>query len=117
MKWKYKVFFITFILACIFSLLSSLLINVNNFFLVSAILLVIIIGNVFDIIGTAILSSDISVFNSLASQKVKGSKIAINLCKNASSVSSLCNDVVGDVCGIISGSLLAFLIVNLFTLY
>jgi CBS domain containing-hemolysin-like protein len=41
----------------------------------------------------------------MASKKVKGAKTAINLIKNAEKVSSFCNDVIGDVCGIISGSM------------
>ena len=40
----------------------------------------------------------------MASQKVKGAKMAIKLKQNADKVSSFCNDVVGDICGIISGS-------------
>ena len=37
-------------------------------------------------------------------QKVKGADVATILKKNAAKVSSFCNDVVGDICGIISGS-------------
>ena len=46
---------------------------------------------------------------------MKGAKKAISICKNASSVSSFCNDVVGDVCGILSGSLVTILVINLFS--
>lgn len=113
-NWTYIVFLITFILACLFSLLANMLGNLNNYLLVSTILLVIMIGIVFDVIGTSVLSCDIKVFHSKASQKIKGSKEAVNLAKNASRVSSICNDVVGDICGIISGSLVAVLIINLF---
>ena len=40
----------------------------------------------------------------MASQKVMGSKTAINFIKNKEKVSSFCNDVIGDICGVVSGS-------------
>ena len=112
--WTIKVFFITFLLAAIFSVIANLLGKLNNFILVAVTLLVLLIGIVFDCLGTAALSCDIKVFHSKASQKIKGSKEAINLAKNNAKVSSICNDIVGDICGIISGSLLTILIINLF---
>lgn len=113
-NWTLIVFILTFILAMIFSIIANLLGEVNNFILASVTLLVIMIGILFDTIGTAVLSCDIKVFHSKASQKIKGGKEAVNLAKNASKVSSICNDVVGDICGIISGSLVTVLIINIF---
>ena len=114
-NWTIKVFFITFILATIFSLIANVLGNLNNIILIICILVIIFLGIIFDVIGTAVLSCDLKVLHSKASQKLKGAKEAIKLAKNASSVSSFCNDVVGDVCGILSGSLIAILAINLFT--
>lgn len=113
-NWTIIVFILTFILAAIFSSLTNLLGNLNNFILVAVTLLVLMIGIIFDCIGTAALSCDIKVFHSKASQKIKGSKEAINLAKNATKVSSVCNDIIGDICGIISGSLLTILMINIF---
>ncbi len=111
--WILVAFILTFFLAIIFSLIANVLGNLNNIILIICILAVILVGIVFDIIGTSILSCDEKVFHSKASQKMKGAKTGIKLIKNASTVASFCNDVVGDVCGIISGSLVAILIVNL----
>lgn len=113
-NWTLKVFFLTFILAMIFSLVANFLGDFNNIILIICIISIILIGIIFDIIGTAVLSCDTKVLHSKASQKLKGAKQAIRLAKNASSVSSFCNDVVGDVCGIVSGSLVTILVVNLF---
>ncbi len=113
-KWALKVFFLTFILAVIFSVIANYLGNFNNIVLSICIILIILIGIIFDIIGTAVLSCDTKVLHSKASQKLKGAKEAIKLAKNASAVSSFCNDVVGDVCGIVSGSLITVLVVNMF---
>lgn len=114
-KWTLKVFFLTFILAILFSLIANVLGNFNNIILIICIITIIFIGIIFDIIGTASLSCDQKVLHSKASQKLKGAKEAIKLAKNASQVSSFCNDVVGDVCGIVSGSLIAILVVNMFS--
>ena len=55
-------------------------------------------------IGLAVASSNIEHFTAMASRKVKGSKQAIALVKSADKVSSVLNDVIGDVCGILSGA-------------
>lgn len=114
-RWTVKVFFLTFLLAIIFSLIANILGNFNNIVLIICLLVIIFIGIIFDIIGTACLSCNIKVLHSKASQKLKGAKNAIKLAKNSSTVSSLCNDVVGDICGIISGSLVTILIINIFS--
>ncbi len=112
--WTLKVFFLTFFLAIIFSLLANFLGEFNNIILLVCIFSIILIGIIFDLIGTAVLSCDLKVLHSRASQKLKGAKKAIKLAKNASMVASFCNDVIGDICGIISGSLVTVLVVNLF---
>ena len=43
----------------------------------------------------------------------KGAKAAIRLLQNANQVSSVCNDVVGDICGIVSGSTAAVIVTHL----
>ena len=40
----------------------------------------------------------------MAARKVTGAQNAIKLLRNAERVSSICNDVVGDICGVVSGS-------------
>ena len=67
-------------------------------------LAIILIGIVFDIIGMAVASADEKPFHSMAARKVRGAQEAIRLLRNAERVSSICNDVVGDICGVVSGS-------------
>ena len=55
-------------------------------------------------VGLAVASASVEDFNAMAARKVKGSKQAISLVKNADKVSSVLNDVIGDVCGILSGA-------------
>ena len=40
----------------------------------------------------------------MAARKVPGAQESIRLLRNAERVGSICNDVVGDICGVISGS-------------
>lgn len=103
--WIIKIILVAFIISVVFSFISETAIpNVNIILGIILTLVFIIIGVLFDMIGLAVASADESVFNSMASKKVKGAKMAVQLKKNADKVSSFCNDVVGDICGIISGS-------------
>lgn len=94
-------FWISFLL----SFLSELLVpNVGFVFLILLTLLFIGIGIIFDMIGISVTVADIKIFNSMAAKKIKGSKLAGKFIKNSEKVSSFCNDVIGDICGIISGA-------------
>ena len=55
-------------------------------------------------VGVAITTCDIKPFHSMNSKKIKYAKTGIKLINNQAKVSSFCNDVIGDICGIISGS-------------
>ena len=64
----------------------------------------ILIGIVFDIVGTAVMAASLTPFNSMAAKKVPGARYALKIISAASKVSNFCNDVIGDIAGIISGS-------------
>ncbi len=104
--WAVKVFFSTFIIACLFSIISeTVILNIESLLLaVLTIFVIILIGIIFDIIGIAVTSASETPFISMASKKIRGASQAIHLIKNADQVSSFCNDVVGDICGIVSGA-------------
>ena len=104
-KWCLIVTSVAFILSLIMSLFSTLVLNnVNLTIAILVTFLFIFIGIIFDIIGVAITTGDETVFHSMSARKVRGGKTGVKLLKNASKVSSICCDVVGDICGIISGS-------------
>lgn len=109
LNWPIKVFFITFFLAAIFSGATSLVANLNIIALSIILIIVIFIGIIFDMVGVAALTSKKENFHAMASKKIKGSKEAINLLKNPNMVATVCNDVVGDICGIVSGGFGALL--------
>ena len=104
-SWIIKIIIIAFLISVTFSFISETLIpNVNITAGIIITLAFIVIGIVFDMIGVSVTASDESKFHSMAAQKIKGAKMAVRLKRNADKVSSFCNDVVGDICGIISGS-------------
>ena len=105
-NWILKVLLFTFIITILVSGLSNYIANNTNIIILIIItVLITIIGIIFDMIGTSVLTAKESNFHSMASYKVKGSKLGIKLIKNRSNIASFCNDVVGDICGIISGSM------------
>ena len=67
-------------------------------------LLFVLLGIIFDIVGVSVTTADEAVFHSMNSRKVKGANVAVKFKKNADKVSSFCCDVIGDICGIISGA-------------
>ena len=71
---------------------------------------------VFDIIGVAVMSAEEKPFHAMAAKKVPGAAEALHLLRNAEKVSSFCNDVVGDICGVVSGSASAVVAVRALTM-
>lgn len=104
-SWIVKILIITFFISLFMSLTSeSLLPNIPIIFGIVLLLFFITLGIVFDMIGVAVTASNISVFNSMAARKVKGAKLAVTFKKNTDKVASFLNDVIGDICGVISGA-------------
>ncbi len=99
-----RMFIMTLVLSAVFAVVTELVLSNGNLILSFIILVVLIaISIIFDMIGTAAASCDINPFISKASRKDKTATVAMGLLKNAESVASFCNDVVGDICGIVSG--------------
>jgi len=104
-KWVITIFFVTIFISGSISLLSDILMENSTMAVAFLILLVIIlVGIIFDIIGMAVATADEKPFHSMAARKVPGAQESIRLLRNAERVSSICNDVVGDICGVVSGS-------------
>ncbi len=104
-SWILIVTLLAFGLSIVMSLLAELVLkNVTLTLSIIVTFIFILLGVVFDIIGVAVTSGDETTFHSMAARRVRGGKMGVKLVKNASKVSSICCDVVGDICGIISGS-------------
>lgn len=104
-QWVVTIFVITLFVSGAISLLSEELLSRSGMAAAFVILFIIVlVGILFDIVGVAVTSADERPFHSMAARKVSGAQEAIGLLRNAERVGSICNDVVGDICGVISGS-------------
>lgn len=113
-RWVVTIFFVTILISGTISFTSDLLMANSSMFVAFIILLAIVfIGIIFDVIGVAVTSADEKPFHSMAARKVPGAQESIRLLRNAERVSSICNDVVGDICGVVSGSASATIAVQM----
>ena len=104
-RWVIIIFFVTILVSGTISFVSDEIMERSNSVVAFMILLaIVLIGIVVDLIGLAVTSADEKPFHSMAARKVPGAMEAIRLLRNAERVSSICNDVVGDICGVVSGS-------------
>jgi CBS domain containing-hemolysin-like protein len=114
MKWSIFISLVTFFLACMFSVGSTMLLAGLGWGIgMLVVFIIILIGIFFDIMGLASAAADELPFHAMASEKVKGAKQAIGIVRNADRFSNFCNDVIGDVCGVISGAATATVVILL----
>ena len=112
--WWIKATVISLVLSAFFSYLSEIVSNAEQLVVVIILLAFLILsGILFDAIGVAVTSCDTTPIISMASRKVYGAKTALWLTKNSDTVSSVCNDIVGDIFSIISGACSAALVVKI----
>ena len=103
--WPIIIPILAFFISLLFSFISeSIMPSVPILIGIIILITFILIGIIFDMIGVAVTSSNEEPLHAMSSKKIKGAKKAVSFKKNADKVSSFCNDVIGDICGIISGS-------------
>lgn len=115
-KWSIFISGVTFGLACLFSIISNAMMDKAG--LVSGIIIVLVIvciGIFFDILGLASASAQELPYHAMASERVPGAKQAIKIVRNADRFSNICNDVIGDICGVVSGGATAIVVMILLT--
>ena len=108
-RWALTAFLLAVGMSALLSFASESVLSQAGLILV----LFILLGIVFDIIGVAVTAADPKPFHSMAAHREKGAKEALSLLRNADRVSSVCNDVVGDICGIVSGATGAVIVARL----
>ena len=109
------VFLGTFFCATGVSLLTTSAVRNLSFvpLLFLVLFIVIAVGVIFDGIGVAALGADTVPFNARSARKAPGAAMTLRLLRKADFVANVCCDVVGDICGIVSGALGATLVVIL----
>lgn len=113
-KWILNIALITLVLAIFMSIFSEMLLrSVNTFIAFFVLISIIALGVTFDTIGIAVATANERPFHAMASKRIESAKYSIALIKNASQVSNFCNDVIGDICGIVSGAAVAIIVTNI----
>ena len=114
-RWSIFIFGLTVLLACLFSIASTTILEGVGWGIgMLIVLLIIIIGIVFDMMGIASTAAEERPFHAMASERVHGARHAVRVLRNADRFANFCNDVIGDICGIISGAACAIVVIKLF---
>lgn len=113
-KWVITIVIWTFVIsATMQTVQSGLMTKVNLVIAFIMLFSFVLIGIIFDIVGVASTSASEVPFHSLSSRKIRGAKEAVRLIRSADKVSNFCNDVIGDIAGIVSGSACSAIVVML----
>lgn len=96
---------LTFLLSVVINLASETVSRkvgvLPSFFILVTI---VFLGILADIVGTAVTAADEKPFLSMAANRVPGARHALRLIRNADAVANFCNDIIGDICGTVSGA-------------
>lgn len=118
MKFSLTIAVITFVLAAIFSTVSqSILSDVIWIIGLLIVLVIISVGVLFDMLGIASTAANERPFHAMAAEKVPGAKEAVIIIRNADKFASFCNDVIGDISGIVSGTASAIVVLQIAELF
>jgi len=113
--WPIKVLCLTLVLSFVLNVSSEALSSLGLIVNVVILFVFVVASIIFDMIGVAVTASSLEPLLAMASRKEKGSKEAIKLVKNAEKISSVCCDIIGDCCGILSGAVGANLVVSIYS--
>ncbi len=114
--WVVTAFSMTFVISAVLSAASDKVSQIPFISVSVAVLIFIIaLGILFDIVGMAVTTAEIKAFNSMAARRLKTGQKAVWLINNAEKVSSFCNDIIGDIAGIVSGATSAGIAIKLFS--
>ncbi|WP_066173449.1 hypothetical protein [Bacillus marinisedimentorum] len=113
-NWSLGIAVTTLVLAAIFSVVSTFLLSGVAWGAGMLIVLAIVLTGVFfDMLGIAATAADEVPFNAMASERVYGARESLRIVRNADRFASFCNDVIGDISGIISGTATAIVIMQI----
>ncbi|HLS36444.1 MAG TPA: hypothetical protein VK061_09415 [Bacillota bacterium] len=113
-KFSLTIAVITFVLAAIFSIVSSSLLSKIIWYLgMIVVLIIVLIGIVFDMLGIASTAAKEAPFHAMAAEKVHGAKESVIIIRNADKFASFSNDVIGDISGIVSGTATAIVVLQI----
>jgi hypothetical protein len=94
-----------FIISVVIGLASRIFVSEVGLFLGMSLLVIIVMtGILFDMIGTAVTAAQEKPFHAMSAKRIMGARHSLYLVRNADQVANFCNDMVGDICGTLSGA-------------
>lgn len=113
LAWGLGVLLLSFALTVLFSFLTEVSVKSSPVYVCVIVLVALLVVNICcDLLANAIISCSPEAFHAMASKKIKGAKRAVTFCRNATKLSSIFADVIGDICGIVSGAAGTALVVH-----
>lgn len=114
-RWAIIISLWTFVLAIVFSLISQFILSqlASTIMTLFVLLLTVFTGIFFDLIGVSATSAREAPINAKASKKVFGARKANELIRNRDQVANFCADVIGDIAGIASGTIVTILVIRM----
>ena len=104
-RWALRITVFSGVISVILTLAATRSMQSVSFVPAVAILMAfVLIGVTFDMFGIAAASASETPFHAMASRRVSGASESLYFVRNADKVCSICSDVVGDACGIVSGA-------------
>lgn len=117
-KFSFTIAVITFVLAAIFSIISSSILSEVIWIIgLIIVLFIVLVGILFDMVGIASTAAGEAPFHAMASEKVHGAREAVLIIRNADKFATFCNDVIGDISGIVSGTATAIVVLQIAELF
>lgn len=110
-KWTVSVTIWAFVLSVTISALTSGAEEMGLAAAVAMLCLIVFLGIIFDIAGVAVSTASEEPFHAMAAKKIPGAKESVAIIRRAAQISSLCNDVIGDIAGVISGAMTTAIVV------
>lgn len=95
----------TFVLAAVIAAPSQAAAGARLWFALPLLLVLILVGILFDMLGVSATAASTVPLNAMASKRVQGAKHAIRIVRHAGVVSSFSNDLIGDIVGTLTGAL------------
>ena len=104
-RWAFRITVFSGVISVVLTLVAAHSMQNVGFIPAVAILMAfVLIGVLFDMFGIAAASASETPFHAMASRRVAGASESLYFVRNADKVCSICSDVVGDACGIVSGT-------------
>ncbi|MBM7097277.1 hypothetical protein JSY36_16210 [Bacillus sp. H-16] len=114
LQWSWMIAVITLVLAAIFAIISTLVLSGVVWAVgMMMVFIIVLIGVIFDTIGVAATAANEKPFHAMAAERLAGAKQAVHITRNADKFANFCNDVIGDIAGVISGTASAYVVLQL----